>query len=283
MPAGRPSTSPRMRSPSRISYSLTWVAPVVGDREGGGPGRHLSFGGWQPALVIDTLRRVRAGAARDAAGATAAISAAAATAAATAVSAAVDGADSAAPWPASGRPQHVGHHRHQVEQPRRQLAVGGRHLDAEHAGQERLRDRARLDHGREVGSAPLQAVPPAGLVCGVDGGRDEAGGDQHQHHPGDPEEAGEVDAHAAAVEQPAQHRRHRQARSRRRRRWRPGGSTAGTRRPGTPPSPGPRAAPPGTPSPPARTSSPGPAPRPPRSRSCCACAGRFGGTRRSSR
>ena len=56
------------------------------------------------------------------------------------------------------------------------------------------------DQPREVERLALAGVQPAGLVRGVQRARDQAGGDEHEHEPGDPEEARQVEPHAAAVD-----------------------------------------------------------------------------------
>ena len=62
----------------------------------------------------------------------------------------------------------------------------------------------------------LERVEPAGLVRGVRGAGQQAGGDEHEHGAGEAEELLQVDAHAAAVDAVADHDRERDAEQRRR-------------------------------------------------------------------
>ena len=66
-----------------------------------------------------------------------------------------------------------------------------------------------LDDGAEVQRLRLAAGDPAGLGRGVQRRGDEPGGDDHQHDPGDAEEARQVEVHAAAVDHVPEDDRHR--------------------------------------------------------------------------
>ena len=114
-----------------------------------------------------------------------------------------------APDPAGGaraatlRPRHEQHERHQVGEPRDDLDHDGPGLDAEHAREQRRQRGAGTDQPGEVGHPGLTDVEPPGLVGGVERRHDEPGRDHHEHQPGDAEEAGEVEVHAAPVDEQA--------------------------------------------------------------------------------
>ena len=71
-----------------------------------------------------------------------------------------------------------------------------------------------MDEPAQAHRFGLEAVDPARLVGGVGGGRQQAGGDEDQHQPGDLEELREVDVDAAAVEADADQHRGEQAEDR---------------------------------------------------------------------
>ena len=100
-------------------------------------------------------------------------------------------------------PQHVQRGRDQEDDVADQLRVGRQRLPPEHPGQQRRRPRARHDQPREIQRLPLAGVQPARLVRAVQRARHQPRCDEHEHEPGDAEEAREVQPHAAAIDQRA--------------------------------------------------------------------------------
>ena len=93
------------------------------------------------------------------------------------------------PAPAQAvRPEDVERHRHRVEHVDGDLDHGRGRLQAQHPGQQRAGDRARLDQPGEVERLGLEAVDPTRLVGGVGGGGEQPGGDEDEDDAGDAEE-----------------------------------------------------------------------------------------------
>src|SRR4051794_11373627 len=215
------STSPMMRSPERISNSLTSPEPELVTLNVVGPALSFSVAG-QPSSLMSTFT------ARDLASAVApsAIASVAPVIVATESTRPVlrnmsrslrgsavgsDGFDRrfdrGVPLRGARRrprwPADVDRHRHRVEHEHEHLAPCRFGLDAEHAGDERRLHRSRIDEPAQVDGAFEEQVPPSSFVCGVHREREESGTDEHEHDAGDAEELREVDLHAAPVDEVA--------------------------------------------------------------------------------
>ncbi len=105
--------------------------------------------------------------------------------------------------PAIG-PDHVQAHRDCEEQVDEDLDLGRLGLQPEHSREQRAAHRARLHEPAQVDRLRLHAVDPAGLVGRVGGRGQEPGGDQDQDETGHTEEPGQVDPHAAEVDEQAE-------------------------------------------------------------------------------